>query len=103
MVPNALCFKIFGTKRYPTVLNKPKGNHNPRALIGVGVFVDYQEQQIREWKIYLPESNQFIITAHIYFEKDRFNKNLQEGQDTTSEPEDTQTTTTKRYREEEDT
>ena len=29
MVPNVLYFKIFGTKCYPTVLNKPKGNHHP--------------------------------------------------------------------------
>jgi hypothetical protein len=49
MEPNVLHFKIFGSKCYPTVLNRPKGNHNPKALIGI--FVGYQEQQLRGWKI----------------------------------------------------
>jgi len=31
-------FKIFGSKCYPTVLNQPKGNHDPKELLGI--FVD---------------------------------------------------------------
>jgi len=52
-------------------MNKPNGNHDPKALIGT--FVGYQEQQLHGWKIYLPGSNEFIITAHVHFENDKYN------------------------------
>ena len=70
MTPHVLHFKIFGTKCYPTVLNKPKGNHNPKALLGI--FVGYQDQQPKGWKTYLPGSNEFIITEHVHFENEKF-------------------------------
>ena len=83
MEPNVLHFKIFGSKCYPTVLNRPKGNHNPKALIGI--FVGYQEQQLRGWKIYLPGSNEFIITAHVHFENDKFNKAAHDSPESSEE------------------
>jgi len=55
MPPHVMHFKIFGSKCYHTVLNKPKGNHDPKALLGV--FVGYQEEQIKGRKISLPGSN----------------------------------------------
>ena len=78
MSPHVLHFKIFGTKCYPTVLNKPKGNHNPKALLGI--FVGYQDQQPKGWKIYLPGSNEFIITAHVHFENEKYNKESNEDE-----------------------
>ena len=78
-----LHFKIFGSKCYSTVLNRPKGNHKPKALIGI--FVGYQEQQLRGWKIFLPGSNEFIITVHVHFENDKFNKVAHDIPETTEE------------------
>jgi hypothetical protein len=70
--PHVLHFKIFGSRCYPTVPNRPKGNHSPKALIGV--FVGYQNQQPRGWRIYLPYEEEFIITAHAHFENEKFSK-----------------------------
>jgi hypothetical protein len=50
--PHVLHFKIFGVKCYPTVLNKDKGDHSPKAEIGI--FVGYQDQQLRGWKYTYP-------------------------------------------------
>jgi len=72
MQPHVLHFKVFGSKCYPTRLDRPKGNHTPKAE--VGIFVGYQEQQLRGWRIYLPYHDKFIITAHVHFENDKFNK-----------------------------
>ena len=44
----------------------------------MGIFVGYQEQQLRGWKIYLPDSYEFIITAHVHFENEKYNKNYVE-------------------------
>ena len=76
MPPHVHHFKIFGSTCYPTVLNKAKGNHNLKAM--VGVFVGYQEQQLRGWKVCLPKSNEFIITVHVHFEKDKYNKDYED-------------------------
>jgi hypothetical protein len=72
MQPHVLHFKVFGCKCYPTRLDRPKGNHTPKAE--VGIFVGYQEQQLKGWRIYLPHHEKFIITAHVHFENDKFNK-----------------------------
>jgi hypothetical protein len=45
MQPHVLHFKVFGCKCYPTRLDRPKGNHTPKAE--VGIFVGYQEQQLK--------------------------------------------------------
>jgi len=70
--PHVLHFKLFGSRCYPTVPNRPKGNQSPKAL--VGVFVGYQSQQPRGWRIYLPHEEEFINTAHAQFENEKFDK-----------------------------
>jgi len=72
MQPHVLHFKVFGSKCCPTRLDRPKGNHTPKAE--VGIFVGYQEQQLRGWRIYLRYHGKFIITAHLHFENDKINK-----------------------------
>jgi hypothetical protein len=39
--PHVLHFKIFGSRCYPVELVKDKGNHGPKAQIGL--FVGYQD------------------------------------------------------------
>jgi len=46
MQPHDLRFIVFGSKCYPTRLDRPKGSHTPKAA-EVGIFVGYQEQQLR--------------------------------------------------------
>ena len=67
-----LHFKIFGSKCYAAVLNKAKGDHSPKAV--KGIFVGYQDQQVKGWKIYVQDATEFIITAHAHFENDKYNK-----------------------------
>ena len=55
----------FGSTCYPVNLVKDKGNHDPKAW--AGIFVGYQDQQLSGWRIYLPRSNEFIVTAHASF------------------------------------
>ena len=69
VAPHVSHLKIFGTTCYPTNLVKNKGNHEPKAW--TGIFVGYQDQQLVGWRIYLPKSNEFIITAHASFEDHR--------------------------------
>ena len=71
IVPPVSHFRIFGSTCYPTNLVKDKGNHDPKAW--QGVFVGYQDQQTVGWRVYIPESNDFLITAHASFEN-RVNK-----------------------------
>ena len=72
VAPHVLHFKIFGSKCYATVLNKAKGDHSPKAV--KGIFVGYQDQQVKGWKIYVQDATEFIITAHAHFENDKYNK-----------------------------
>ena len=64
-VPSVSHLKIFGSTCYPVNLTKAKGNHEPKAW--PGIFVGYQDQQLSGWRIYLPRSNEFIVTAHASF------------------------------------
>ena len=66
VVPHVQHLKVFGSVCYPTNLVRNKGNHEPKAWSGI--FVGYQDQQLIGWRIYLPKSNEFIITAHASFE-----------------------------------
>ena len=64
--PHVNNLRVFGSTCYPTNLVKNKGNHDAKAW--KGIFVGYQDQQLIGWKIYLPSTNEFIITAHASFE-----------------------------------
>ena len=66
--------KIFGSTCYPVNLTRAKGNHEPKAW--PGIFVGYQDQQLAGWRIYLPRSNEFIITAHASFVDHRLGSEL---------------------------
>ena len=63
--PSVSHLRVFGSTCYPVNLVKKKGNHEPKAW--PGIFVGYQDQQLSGWRIYLPTSNEFIITAHASF------------------------------------
>jgi len=39
-----------------------------------GILVGYQDQQAIGWRVYLPESDDFLITAHATFEDQRVSK-----------------------------
>ena len=65
VVPSVSHLRVFGSTCYPVNLVKKKGNHEPKAW--PGIFVGYQDQQLSGWRIYLPRSNEFIITAHASF------------------------------------
>ena len=64
--PHVNNLRVFGSICYPTNLVRDKGNHDPKAF--KGVFVGYQDQQSVGWRIFLPLTNEFIITAHASFE-----------------------------------
>ena len=69
IAPHVNHLQIFGTKCYAKNPKKDKGNHEQKAW--PGIFVGYQDQQPIGWRIYLPESEEFIITAHATFEDHR--------------------------------
>ena len=71
--PHVNNLRVFGSICYPTNLVIDKGNHDPKAF--KGVFVGYQDQQSVGWRIFLPLTNEFIITAHASFEDVRVRDN----------------------------
>ena len=72
IVPHVSHLQIFGTKCYVKNPVKDKGNHEQKAW--PGIFVGYQDQQPIGWRVYLPESDDFLITAHATFEDHRVSK-----------------------------
>ena len=56
---------------------RSKGNHDPKAW--QGIFVGYQDQQSIGWRIFLPNSNEFIVTAHASFEDHRVGNSIGVG------------------------
>ena len=69
--PHLSHLKVFGSRCYPTNLVRDKSNHEAKAW--EGIFVGYQEQQPVGWKIFIPKTQTFVITAHASWE------NLQAG------------------------
>ena len=72
IVPHVSHLQIFGTKCYAKNPVKDKGNHEQKAW--PGIFVGFQDQQPIGWRVYLPESDDFLITAHATFEDHRVSK-----------------------------
>ena len=66
IVPQVSHLKIFGTKCWALNPTRDKGNHEPKAW--PGIFVGYQDQQPKGYRIYLTSTQEFIITAHASFE-----------------------------------
>ena len=64
--PHLSHLRVFGSRCYPTRLTGLKGNHEAKAW--EGIFVGYQEQQLVGWKIYVPKTLSFLITAHASWE-----------------------------------
>ena len=64
--PHLSHLRVFGSRCYPTRLVGSKGNHEAKAW--EGIFVGYQEQQLVGWKIYVPKTACFLITAHASWE-----------------------------------
>ena len=79
IAPHVSHLQIFGTKCYAKDPTKDKGNHEQKAW--PGIFVGYQDQQPIGWRIYLPESDEFIITAHATFEDHRVSAPSTENRD----------------------
>jgi len=48
IAPHVLHFKILGSKCDATVLNKANGDHSSKAV--KGIFVGFQNQQVKGWK-----------------------------------------------------
>jgi len=64
--PQVSHLKVFGTKCWALNLTREKGNHEPKAW--PRVFVGYQDQQPKGYRIYFTSKQEFIITAHASFE-----------------------------------
>jgi hypothetical protein len=79
ILPHISHLKIFGANCYALNLVRDKGNHKPKAW--PGIFVGYQDQQPIGLRIYLPASNEFIITAHAEFEDHRVRNIFTEDSD----------------------
>jgi hypothetical protein len=62
--PHIRHFKVFGVWAYVLIPNKVK-DHRPKAH--QGIFVGYTDEIIGGYKVYLPQTNEFVVTAHARF------------------------------------
>ena len=64
--PHIRHFKVFGVWAFPKIPVKPK-DHTARSQ--QGVFVGYDDTAMGGYKVYLPETNEFVVSTHVTFGK----------------------------------
>ena len=64
--PHIRHFKVFGVWAFPKIPVKPK-DHSARSQ--QGVFVGYDDTAMGGYKVYLPETNEFVLSTHVTFGK----------------------------------
>jgi len=64
--PHLRHFKVFGVWAFPQIPVKPK-DHQPKSQ--QGVFVGYDDNAMGGYRVYLPETNEFIVSTHVTFGK----------------------------------
>ena len=86
--PHIRHFRVFGVFGYAHIPVKLK-NHDPKAT--QGIFVGYDDHKMGGFKLYLPKTNEFIVSSHVHFGKSP-NRTVLLLEDTSTQP-STDTTT----------
>ena len=71
--PHIRHFKVFGVYAYVHIPVKNK-DHSPKAQ--QGIFVGYVDETIGGYKVFLPKTNEFVVSKHVTFGKSPNRTNL---------------------------